>query len=128
MASIGAACAGRADQERTQVSEYQYYEFVAVDRSLSREEMAELRSISSRAQITPTRFTNFYDFGNFKGDEIDFLERFFDAHVYVANWGTHLFLIGFPERGVDVEALKAYQAEGGLAVHKRKGRVIVTFE
>src|SRR4051794_16451436 len=90
--------------------------------------MTELRSISSRAEISPTRFTNFYTFGDFKGDEIDFLERYFDAHVYVANWGTHLFLLAFPERAVDVEALRVYQAEGGLAVQKRPGRVIVTFE
>jgi hypothetical protein len=36
------------------VSEYQNYEFVALDRPLTVAEMAELRSISTRAQITPT--------------------------------------------------------------------------
>jgi hypothetical protein len=34
------------------VSEYQYYEFQAIDRPLKPEEMAELRSRSSRARIT----------------------------------------------------------------------------
>ena len=33
------------------MSEYQYYEFVAIGRPLTREEMAELRSRSSRATI-----------------------------------------------------------------------------
>jgi len=42
------------------VSEYQSYEFVALDRPLTVAEMAELRSISTRAQITPTRFFNEY--------------------------------------------------------------------
>jgi len=37
------------------MSEYQSYEFVATDRQLTGKEMAELRSISTRAEITPTR-------------------------------------------------------------------------
>jgi hypothetical protein len=32
--------------------EYQYYEFHAIDRPLSKDQMAELRHILSRAQIT----------------------------------------------------------------------------
>ena len=38
------------------MSEYQSYEFLALDRRLTAQEMAELRSISTRAEITPTRF------------------------------------------------------------------------
>jgi hypothetical protein len=51
------------------VSEYQYYEFQAVDRPLTHEEMTKLRACSSRAQITPSSFTVAYNYGNFKGDE-----------------------------------------------------------
>jgi len=40
------------------MSEYQSYEFVALDRPLTPDEMAELRAISTRAEITPTRFWN----------------------------------------------------------------------
>ena len=49
------------------MSEYQYYEFLAIDRPLDSSEMAPLRALSSRAEITPTRFTNVYEWGNFKG-------------------------------------------------------------
>lgn len=42
------------------MSEYQYYEFQAVDRPLSEHEMGELRACSSRATITATRFVNHY--------------------------------------------------------------------
>jgi len=42
------------------MSEYQYYEFRAVDRPLREDEMEELRAISTRAEITPTSFTNTY--------------------------------------------------------------------
>ena len=38
------------------MSEYQCYEFVALDRPLTAKQMAELRAISTRAEISPTRF------------------------------------------------------------------------
>ncbi len=40
------------------MSEYQYFEFQAIDRPLNKKEMAELRSYSTRARITPTSFIN----------------------------------------------------------------------
>ncbi len=48
------------------MSEYQYYEFEAINRPLSVKEMAELRSYSTRARITPTSFVNDYSWGDFK--------------------------------------------------------------
>ncbi len=50
------------------MSEYQYYEFQAVDRPLIPEQMSELRAYSSRAQITPSSFVNVYNWGDFKGN------------------------------------------------------------
>ena len=47
------------------MSEYQYYEFIALDRSLTEREMKELRAISTRAEITPTNFINEYQWGDF---------------------------------------------------------------
>jgi hypothetical protein len=38
------------------MSEYQYYEFQAIDKPLDAEQMAELRSYSTRARITPASF------------------------------------------------------------------------
>jgi hypothetical protein len=48
------------------VSEYQYYEFVAIDRPLSARQLDEVRALSTRAQITPTSFVNTYEWGNFR--------------------------------------------------------------
>ena len=50
------------------MSEYQYYEFLAVDQPLGKEDIAALRSLSTRARITATSFTNHYNWGDFKGD------------------------------------------------------------
>jgi hypothetical protein len=35
------------------MSEYQYYEFVAIDRPISRQQQAELRNLSTRARPGP---------------------------------------------------------------------------
>ena len=68
------------------VSEYQYDEFAAIDRPLTSEQMSRLRALSTRATITPTRFCNFYTWGDFKGDPLALMEEYFDAFVYVTNW------------------------------------------
>ena len=48
------------------MSEYQYYEFIAIDEPLTPKQMAELRLRSSRASITSTSFVNEYHWGNRK--------------------------------------------------------------
>jgi hypothetical protein len=59
------------------MSEYQYYEFQALDRPLSQEQIAHLRGVSSRAQITPHSFVNEYNWGSFKGNPEQWMERYF---------------------------------------------------
>jgi hypothetical protein len=63
------------------MSEYQYYEFQAIDKPLSEKDREVLRSTSSRAQITSTSFVNVYNFGNFKGDPLKLVEKYFDAFL-----------------------------------------------
>ena len=78
------------------MSAYQYYEFVAIDQSLSADERADLRAISTRAVITPTSFVNHYEWGDLKADPRLLVERYFDAFLYLANWGTHRLMFRLP--------------------------------
>ena len=109
------------------MSEYQYYEFLAVDRPLTKGQMAELRQLSTRAEITPTRLQNVYHWGDFKGDPLVLMERYFDAHVYVANWGTHQLMLGFPRSVLDPATVLRYEIEPGPEVHVKPARVILNF-
>jgi hypothetical protein len=68
------------------MSEYQYYEFAAIERPLSAAEMTELRAVSSRAEITAQSFINHYSWGDLKAEPSDWMQRYFDAFVYWANW------------------------------------------
>jgi hypothetical protein len=89
------------------MSEYQYYEFLAIDRPLTKNEMAELRALSTRATITSVSFTNIYNWGDFKGDPYELMQRYFDAHVYVANWMTAVFMVRLPIEALPEETAKA---------------------
>lgn len=98
------------------MSEYQYYEFLAVDKPLTDHQIRQVRRYSSRADITSTRFVNVYHWGDFRGDVMDFLKRFFDLHVYVANWGTHHFAFRIPKGLISVASVKDYVTQENLAV------------
>jgi hypothetical protein len=109
------------------VSEYQYYDFRALDRPLTRNEMAALRSISTRAAIIVTSFTNHYEWGDLKANPSKLLEKYFDAFVYVANWGTREFHIRLPQGSIDYKLLKAMVAGESLRVRKTAAFVILEF-
>jgi hypothetical protein len=110
------------------MSEYQYYEFQAIDRRLTGKQMEELRSYSTRARITPTTFVNEYSWGNFKGNEDAWMERYFDAFLYLANWGTHVFKLGLPARALDPATAGLYCVSAHTAsMNEKNGRLILTF-
>ena len=97
------------------MSEYQYYEFQAIDKPLDEADRKALRRLSSRAQITATSFTNHYEWGDFKGSPRKLVERWFDLHLYVANWGTRQLMIRLPKRLVDQDRLDAWLMGTDLA-------------
>ena len=51
------------------VSEHQYYEVLAVDRPLDAREQAEVRALSTRAQISATSVANEYHWGRASENE-----------------------------------------------------------
>jgi len=67
------------------VSEYQYYEFLTIDRPLDARQQQELRALSTRARITATRFVNTYHWG-----DLDWREASLDGRPGVEfSWEGH---------------------------------------
>ena len=93
------------------MSEYQYYEFQAIDRPLGGADQEALRALSTRARITATSFTNSYEWGDFKGDPAKLIENCFDLHLYLANWGSRRLMIRWPMHLVDRNLLDAFLGE-----------------
>lgn len=109
------------------MSEYQYYEFLAIDRPLTTDETAELRALSTRATITPVSFTNEYNWGDFKGNPEKLMQRYFDAHVYVANWITAIFMVRLPIEALTQEAAKAVAVPYILEIKATRTHWIITW-
>jgi hypothetical protein len=107
------------------MSEYQYYEFLAIDRPLTEDEVVELRKLSTRATITPVSFTNEYNWGDFRGDPQKLMQRYFDAHVYVANWMTAKFMLRLPIEVLPKEA--AVAVDYMMTIEATKTHWIITW-
>jgi len=110
------------------MSEYQYYEFQALDRPLTQEQMALLRDISSRARITPHSFVNEYNFGSFKGSPDQWMERYFDAFLYFANWGSRRFMLRLPAKLLDSKGVEPYCVGESLSCERKKDCIVLSFD
>jgi len=112
------------------VSEYQYYEFQAIDRPLTKAEMAEIRALSTRAEITPNRFMNVYNWGDFKGDPDRLIEKYYDVFLYEANWGSRQFMVRLPAAVFRLEDVRPYAVEdddASLQIRMAGDQVILDF-
>lgn len=78
------------------MSEYQYVEFRAVDRSLTEEELEFAENQSTRAVISCWSFQNEYHFGDFRGDVNGLLRRGYDVHLHYANFGVRTAAFRLP--------------------------------
>jgi hypothetical protein len=107
------------------VSEYQYYEFLAVDRAMDARQLDEVRAMSTRAHITPTSFVNTYHWGDFHGDPRRMVERYFDAFLYLANWGTRQLMIKLPARLLDPVTAQQYCTTDSATAWAKDGNVIL---
>ena len=109
------------------MSEYQYYEFLAIDKPLNENEINELRALSTRATITPVSFTNYNNWGDFKGNPDKLMQRYFDAHVYVANWMTAIFMVRLPIEALPKETAKTMEVPYILDFKATKTYWVITW-
>lgn len=109
------------------MSEYQYYEFLAIDRPLTDTEQVEARALSTRATITATSFVNEYHWGSFRGSPNRMMELLYDAHLYLANWGTHRLMFRVPRDLLPPHVVEDYRVEGQLNAWTTARYVVLDF-
>ncbi|HEX6522400.1 MAG TPA: hypothetical protein VF070_20690 [Streptosporangiaceae bacterium] len=107
------------------MSEYQYYEFLTLDRPLTADELDEVRALSTRAEITSTSFTNEYHWGDFRGSPAELMRRYYDAHLYLANWGTHRIMLRLPRAVLAPEVAGQYCVDDQVTVSIAGEHVII---
>lgn len=106
------------------MSEYQYYEFLALDLPLDATAQAAVRALSTRATITATSFVNEYHWGDFRGRPDLLMERYYDAHLYLANWGTRRVMFRLPTRLLSLKAAEPY-CVGDQVAAWTKGKYLI---
>jgi CTP:molybdopterin cytidylyltransferase MocA len=90
------------------MSEYQYYEFQAIDRPLTEEEQQAVSRLSSRVEPHPWRAVFTYNWSDFPGNPEKVLAQYYDAMLYVTNWGSRQLMFRFPKALLDLDELQAY--------------------
>ena len=108
--------------------EYQYYEFQAIDRPLTKAEQDYVQSLSSRVRPTATSAVFTYSYGDFRGSPLSVLERCFDAMLYMANWGSYQLAFRFPKSAINVSQLTPYCVDNIIEVLTRDKYVILNIE
>lgn len=93
------------------MSEYQRYEFMTIDRPLTREQLAAVDNLSSHIEASATHAVIEYHWGDFKHDPIKVLREFFDAFLYWANWGSPQLAFRFPHGVLPADLLEGYDLE-----------------
>jgi hypothetical protein len=93
------------------MSEYQRYEFMTIERPLTREQLDAVNRLSSHIEASSTHALIEYHWGDFKHDPIDVLKKFFDAFLYWANWGSPQLAFRFPHGILPADLIEGYDLD-----------------
>jgi chorismate mutase len=90
------------------MSEYQYYEFRAIDRPLTSDEMSAVGRLSSRVDLSPQYAKFVYNYSDLPTSAEKLLTKYFDAMFYIANWGGCQLIFRLPRQAVDLAEMRTY--------------------
>lgn len=107
------------------MSEYQYYEWRAIDRPLTPEEQAEVNSLSSHIYVDSSRAWVEYHWSSFRHDPQEVLACYFDAFLYWASWGSRQLMFRFPKELLDAEALTPYLVPDHIELEEVEGAYVL---
>jgi hypothetical protein len=110
------------------MSEYQYYEFLALDRPLTDDEYDQVQALSTRAEITRTRFVNEYQWGDFRGNPSALMDLYYDAHMYFANWGTRILMLRLPLSWLDLDTAAEYCFDETFNARRSGSNIVLEFQ
>jgi hypothetical protein len=106
--------------------EYQYFEFRALERPLTKEEQQRIKNISKRVQLTSTQAVFPYNYGDISHPPEKLVEKYFDAMLYVTNFAVYQLIFRLPRSLVDLDALQPYiDAAEDLTTIVNKTHVVI---
>jgi hypothetical protein len=91
------------------MSEYQYFEFQALDQPLTSAQQSAMRRISHSVELTPARAAFTYTAGSFKAEPSAVVLQHFDAMIHLTGWGDKRLMFRFPASLIDLQQVRAYE-------------------
>ena len=110
------------------MSSYEHYDFQTIDRQLTKVEQEEIGSWSSRSYPTASQATFTYHYGSFKKDFYQSVKNYFDAGLYVANWGTKHLVFKFPRGVITLKDLAPYEYGDAIRLERTYNHLLLEIE
>ncbi|MDX2302094.1 MAG: hypothetical protein NW226_04805 [Microscillaceae bacterium] len=110
------------------MSEFQYYEFRAIDKPLSSKARAEISSWSSRTTADAHSAIFTYSYSDFPKNAHQVVEEYFDMMLYYANWGSVQLIIKLPLDLIDLRKIEQYCVGDTISLSKKNDFVLLDFE
>ena len=107
------------------VSEYQCYQFDAIDRILTPAQRREVSELSSHVSVSASSATVEYNYSDFKHDPVQVLKRYFDLYTYESNWGVQRLVFRFNQTSVDLESIAKFELDEWLTVVVEEDQVLI---
>jgi hypothetical protein len=107
------------------MSEYQLYQFQAIDAPLTQYQKQYLHDLSSRAQVTSYSAQYEYHYSDFPAELSEVLLQGFDLALYQANWGAIQLLIRLPAALVNVAKLRAFCIDDLIGVQQQQDSIVL---
>lgn len=98
------------------MSEYQHYEFQALDRPLTKDDLSYVRSLSSHVELTSNKVIFACSISDFKVNPRQLVERCFDAMLYQSSFGIQQIIFRFPRSLLSPALFAPYCIPGLLTV------------
>ncbi|MGH2478328.1 MAG: hypothetical protein ACRDHW_01530 [Ktedonobacteraceae bacterium] len=110
------------------MSEYQRYEFMTIDRPLTRAQLDAVNGLSSHIEASSTHAVIEYHWGDFKHDPIKVLHKYFDGFLYWANWGSPQLALRFPHGALPANLIENYDCDEYVTFSKHADYDILHFD
>lgn len=108
------------------MSGFACYEFQAVDRRLTSDEVDKMRGLSSRARVNANRAVFIYNYRSFRGNVEELLLNHFDAFLYLSNFGTKEIRFWIPTSLFKAKALCLYEYECAVETENYGDNTIIS--
>ena len=108
------------------MSEYLYYEFCKLDKPISKECRDEMKALSKRAKLNTHGVQYTYNYGDFSGNKVELLAKYFDVFFHNTNFGDLVLMFRYDPVEINFEVIKPHLLRYVVDYKQINGQIIIT--